>query len=76
MAFAKAWRRRAREASAAQAVLLSCHYDVLDWLQPDWVWDTATGRFAGRCFGDARPSPSTSPRPTGGTGRYSIRITI
>ena len=48
MAFAKAWRRRAREASAAQAVLLSCHYDILDWLQPDWVWDTATGRFAGR----------------------------
>ena len=27
-------------------------------------------------FGDARPSPSTSPRPTGGTGRYSSRITI
>ncbi|MEQ8585173.1 MAG: GNAT family N-acetyltransferase [Thalassobaculaceae bacterium] len=43
MAFAKAWRR-----GAGQAVLLTCHYDVLDWLQPDWVFDTATGRFAGR----------------------------
>ena len=47
MAFAKTCRRLAREADA-QAVLLSCHYDILDWLQPDWVWDTATGRFAGR----------------------------
>lgn len=39
-AFAKAWRR-----TKGQAVLLSCHYDILDWLQPDWVFDTATGQF-------------------------------
>lgn len=39
-AFAKAWRR-----GLGQVVLLSCHYDVLDWLQPDWVFDTATGVF-------------------------------
>ena len=30
MAFAKAWRCRARKADAVQAVLLSCHYDILD----------------------------------------------
>lgn len=40
MAFAKAWRR-----GAGQAVLLSCHYDVLDWIEPDWIFDTANGRF-------------------------------
>jgi len=40
-AFAKAWRR-----TEGQAVLLSCHYDVLDWLQPDWVFDTASGQFS------------------------------
>lgn len=40
-AFAKAWRR-----TGGQAVLLSCHYDVLDWVQPDWVYDTGTGRFS------------------------------
>ena len=40
MAFAKAWRR-----GAGQAVLLSCHYDVLDWIEPDWIFDTATGAF-------------------------------
>jgi len=37
-AFAKAWRR-----TGGQAILLSCHYDVLDWLEPDWVFDTRTG---------------------------------
>ena len=39
-AFAKAWRR-----SGGQVVLLSCHYDILDWLEPDWVFDTASGEF-------------------------------
>lgn len=39
-AFAKAWRR-----TTGQAVLLSCHYDILEWLQPDWVFDTAVGQF-------------------------------
>lgn len=23
-------------------VAVTCHYDVLDWLEPDWVFDTAT----------------------------------
>ena len=39
-AFAKAWRR-----TAGQAVLLTCHYDVLEWLEPDWVYETATQTF-------------------------------
>lgn len=39
-AFAKAWRR-----TGGKAVLLSCHYDILDWLEPDWVFDTASGQF-------------------------------
>lgn len=25
-------------------IALSCHYDVVDWLEPDWVLDAATGR--------------------------------
>ena len=41
-AFAKAWRRLPTQ---PQAVLLSCHYDILDWLTPDWVFDTASGTF-------------------------------
>lgn len=43
LAFQKAWRR-----TGGQAVLLSCHYDVIDWLEPDWVFDTATGKYSGR----------------------------
>lgn len=23
-------------------IAISCHYDILDWLQPDWVFDTNT----------------------------------
>ena len=43
MAFARAWRR-----GEGQAVLMSCHYDVIDWLEPEWIFDTATGKYAGR----------------------------
>lgn len=39
-AFAKAWRK-----TGGQAVVLSCHYDILPWLEPDWVYDTTEGRF-------------------------------
>lgn len=43
LAFQKAWRR-----NGGQCVLLNCHYDIIDWLEPDWIFDTATGRYAGR----------------------------
>lgn len=38
MAFSKAWRR-----TGGQVIVLSCHHDMLEWLQPDWVVDTGTG---------------------------------
>jgi GNAT superfamily N-acetyltransferase len=41
LAFAKAWRR-----TAGRVVLLSCHYDILDWLEPDWIFDTQRHEFA------------------------------
>jgi ABC-type transport system involved in cytochrome c biogenesis ATPase subunit len=44
-AFGKAWRR-----GPGQVVALSCHYDVAEWLQPDWMLDTATGKFSGDCL--------------------------
>ncbi len=44
-AFGKAWRR-----TAGQIVLLSCHYDIIDWLRPDWIYDTATGNFTRGCL--------------------------
>lgn len=39
MAFAKGWRRN----KGKRVVLLACHYDIIEWLQPDWVFDTGTG---------------------------------
>lgn len=39
-AFAKAWRR-----TKGRVVLLSCHYDIIEWLAPDWIFDTAGGNF-------------------------------
>jgi len=47
LAFSKAWKRLAKD-GGNQCVLLSCHYDIIDWLEPDWVFDTATGKYAGR----------------------------
>jgi hypothetical protein len=31
-----------------QLVAVTCHYDVEDWLQPDWAYDIATRKFAWR----------------------------
>lgn len=41
-AFQKAWRRTNPK---GKVVLLTPHYDILNWVQPDWVFDTATKRF-------------------------------
>lgn len=50
MAFSKAWRR-----TEGRVVLLSCHYDILEWVQPDWVYDTAKGEFTTRECLQPRP---------------------
>jgi len=41
-AFQKAWRRTN---PTGKVVLLTPHYDILDWVQPDWVFDTKTKEF-------------------------------
>ena len=43
LAFAKAWRRLT---DGQQCLILTCHRDILDWIQPDWVFDTATGKYS------------------------------
>lgn len=44
-AFAKAWRK-----TQGKAVLLSCHYDIIDWLTPDWILDTKYWEFDRDCL--------------------------
>lgn len=50
-AFANAWRR----GSSGQVVILSCHRDIIDWLQPDWTLDTRDWQFGWRSL-QRRPS--------------------
>lgn len=40
LAFSKSWAR-----SGKRCVLISCHYDIIEWLQPDWVYDTGANEF-------------------------------
>lgn len=42
-AFAREIRKRNKH-----VILLSCHYDVIDWLQPDWIYYVDEGRFERR----------------------------
>lgn len=41
---------KAVRAHARQLVAVSCHYDILEWLQPDWVYEPADNRFAWRAL--------------------------
>ncbi|OAV69160.1 cell division ATP-binding protein FtsE [Bacteroidales bacterium Barb6] len=50
-AFAKTWRK-----GSGQAVLLSCHHDITEWLQPDWVYNTDEARFYDRDCLRQRPN--------------------
>ncbi len=49
-AIAKTVRRR-----GARLVAVTCHYDVLDWLQPDWVYEPAGNRFQWRSLRQRPP---------------------
>ena len=46
-AFQKAWRR---ENPTGKVVLLTPHYDIVDWLQPDWIIDTNNKKFTRGCL--------------------------
>lgn len=35
-------------------VAVTCHYDILEWLQPDWVYDVAKSEFR---WGSVQPRP-------------------
>lgn len=43
-AISKAIRKR----GTPPFVAVSCHYDIIDWLDPDWVFDVGTQRFEWR----------------------------
>lgn len=62
-AFQKAWRR---ENPSGKVVLLSPHFDIVDWLQPDWVINTNDKSFE-RGFPRQRPHIELEIRKVNGT---------
>jgi ABC-type Mn2+/Zn2+ transport system ATPase subunit len=73
LAFAKSWRKN----KGKKAVLLSCHYDVADWLQPDWIFDTNTGILKKKVqLEKDQKSKSTFGRSTELTGSFLKSIII
>lgn len=50
-----ALRRHIDRSKLTGVVLASCHYDIVEWLCPDWVFDTATGALLPRGSLPGRP---------------------
>ncbi len=42
--------RALRSDGSTRFVAVTCHYDVLEWLQPDWVLDLASGKLTWGCL--------------------------
>lgn len=70
-AFAKAWRKNGKK----QIILLSCHYDIIEWLQPDWVYDTRVSEVKKKSQND-RLSNLTFSRQTEVIGDFLKSIII
>lgn len=59
-AFQKAWRRKV----GRRAVILTPHYDILPWLEPDWIIDTNRKNYKRGCL--RRPRLELEIRQTDG----------
>lgn len=56
-------------------VAVSCHYDILEWLQPDWVFDTNTMQsFFGQAHDPKRNLQSENVLPESGRNLDAIII--
>src|SRR5579872_1425942 len=53
-AIARTIRRVSPGGPVRRLVAVSCHYDIIDWLAPDWVYDPAAGEFQWRCLPGTR----------------------
>lgn len=57
-------------------IAVSCHYDILDWLQPDWSTNRQPASFNGGSFSEGRSLHWKSPACIARLGSYSSTITI
>jgi ABC-type ATPase with predicted acetyltransferase domain len=58
-AIARTLRREGEGGRLPQLVAVTCHYDVEEWLQPDWTYSPVTNLFQWRSIG-TRPKSSWS----------------
>jgi hypothetical protein len=66
------WVRR----NARQFVAVSCHYDIVDWLRPDWVLEPATMSFRWESLRPDHRSLTRSNASLTPRGSSSLRSTI
>jgi ABC-type ATPase with predicted acetyltransferase domain len=63
--------------SNLQFIAVTCHYDVLNWLEPDWVYDVALGELkiedGGSKIEDQPNAPSSSLHPLSSTLNSRLR---
>jgi len=69
-AIAKAVRK-----SGKKFIAVSCHYDILDWLEPDWVFDTSEMKMAQKKTTNGLKSKSIYEKKKE-SGTYLASITI
>jgi ABC-type ATPase with predicted acetyltransferase domain len=74
-------QRYIRENGFKNVILCGCHDDIVEYLKPDIVISTETGKvydLRGFCLGKPSTSPSSALKRSGRerSGKYSLRITI
>ena len=73
---AHAVQKYVRKSPGKQFVAATCHYDVIDWLQPDWMLEPPPCLSNGGRFGDDPKSLSRFRESISRLGDYSHRFTI
>lgn len=68
-AFAKTWRK----VPGRQIVLMTPHHDVLEWIQPDWVFDTDSSELT---RGWLQPEAEDRSRSSGGGVEPLLAFTV
>ena len=68
--------RMVNQLGFSNIVFASCHYDIIEWLQPDWVFDTAVGRLEQSIEKKSRPESWKLCLAGAKHGQCSATITI
>jgi len=66
--------QKAIRKSDKQFIAVACHYDILDWLEPDWVFDTKEMKMIKTNFIDQKQKLIYTDKKVNGT--YFASITI